>query len=117
MGMDLVGRGGYFRWGYPEWAEVLDLGLEFGWQPLGAGPPRGYPKSKWDGDNYFGNDGQYFYARDARALADALERALVAQRKAAPKKPKRKERANVQVEAADIRKFIRFCRAGGFRLY
>jgi hypothetical protein len=75
VGMDLEGAGGYFRWTNAAWLDVLELGQEFGWVPTGTGPPRGRLKSDCLG-LYCGNDGQRFYARDARALADALERAL-----------------------------------------
>jgi hypothetical protein len=89
---------------------------------------------------YYGNDGQRFYARDARALADALERALAAI--AQGKSPRRRTRAaqandyldaelggserpkrgrvSIQqfgTEVASIRKFIEFCWAGSFRIY
>jgi hypothetical protein len=35
-------------------------------------PPRGYLKKDWRG-NYHGNEGQLFYARDAKNLATALD--------------------------------------------
>jgi hypothetical protein len=76
VGMDLNGAGGYFRWTNSEWGDVLALGEAFGWVPMGFGPPCGVLKADWQGGSYVGNDGQRFYARDARALADALERAV-----------------------------------------
>ena len=78
MGYDLSGAGGYFRWTGVGWAEVLDLGQEFGWEPAGTGPPRGELKADWFPGPYHSNEGQRFYAADARGLADALERALAA---------------------------------------
>lgn len=106
--------------------------------------PAGGRLAGWDGrDAYYGNDGQRFYARDARALADALERALAALAAGSDRRPVRPTR---RAQAADfavaalsgrraprrgrvaareltpddvlyIRQFIRFCRAGGFRIY
>jgi len=118
VGMDLSGAGGYFRWTNSGWGEVLELGEEFGWVPIGTGPPRGELKADWQAGPYFGNDGQRFYARDARALSDALERALAAIPVVQP--PKRGRPATRRFspdEAAHLREFIEFCRAGSFRLF
>jgi hypothetical protein len=118
MGMDLSGPGGYFRWTSLGWSEILDLGEEFGWEPSGTGPPRGCKKAEWHSGLYHSNDGQLFYARDAERLADALERALAAiPERQPPKKGKLKVRYFTPEEAANIREFIAFCRAGSFRLY
>ena len=118
MGMDLSGAGGYFRWTNLGWAEILDLGEEFGWKPTGTGPPRGRKKLKWHTEVYHSNDGQRFYARDARRLAEALERALEA---IPARKPAKRGRIKVRYftpeEASNIREFIEFCKAGSFRLY
>jgi hypothetical protein len=140
MGMDLSGVGGYFRWTNSGWSDILELGQEFGWIPMGTGPPRGERKASWGVGPYYGNDGQRFYARDARALADALERAL--ETIAAGKLPKRSRiaRATDYLEAEltggeapkqgrvvarqfgpedveYIQEFIEFCRAGSFRIH
>ena len=140
MGMDLSGAGGYFRWTNSGWCDILELGQEFGWVPTGSGPPRGELKSSWGDGPYHGNDGQRFYARDARALADALERAL--ETIVGGKLPERSRiaRATDYLEAElrgggapkqgqvaiqqfgpeeveYIREFIEFCRAGRFRIY
>ena len=140
MGMDLSGSGGYFRWTNSGWADVLELGEAFGWVPAGTGPPRGTLKSDWEGGSYFGNAGQRFYARDARALADALEQALAAiSAKESPvrsraaratdyleaeltgRKAPRQGRVAVRKYSADdisyLREFIEFCRAGSFRIF
>jgi hypothetical protein len=137
--MDLEGAGGYFRRTNAAWCDILELGQAFGWVPTGTGPPRGRLKSDCHG-LYYGNDGQRFYARDARELADALERALTAiSQGKSPRRPtrtaqatdyleaelegrERPKRGKVYVrqfgpEAASIRKFIKFCRAGSFRIY
>lgn len=75
--MDLYGRAGYFRWTFKGWLDLLELAEQFGWQPTRTGPPRAQFASSWDG-NYWSNDGQLFYARDAKRFADALEQALKA---------------------------------------
>lgn len=141
MGMDLSGAGGYFRWDVTSWGDVLELGMAFGWKPTGTGPPRGMTKAECGVGSYYGNDGQLFYARDARALADALERAVEAlaskkanqprTRKAQPadhllaaitgkKRPKNGRVAVHRFDPEDlvyIREFIDYCRAGSFRIY
>jgi len=140
VGMDLNGAGGYFRWTNSEWGDVLALGKAFGWVPMGPGPPRGVLKADWQGGSYFGNDGQRFYARDARALADALERAVASisegrspvrtrvaratdylEAKLMNKKVPRRGRVAVRKfgpeELSLIREFTKFCRAGSFRIY
>jgi hypothetical protein len=139
MGMDLDGACGYFRWSNAGWADILELGQAYGWIPTGTGPPRGERKAEWGEGSYFGNDAQLFYARDARALADALERAL-ASLSAGESPPRTRpaqatdyleavltgaspEEGRVPVrkvdaeKAAYIREFIEFCRAGSFRIY
>ncbi|NWG18818.1 MAG: hypothetical protein HXY39_00680 [Chloroflexi bacterium] len=101
MGMDISGAGGYFRWTNLGWSEVLSLARSAGWEPVGTGPPRGVLKADWSG-TYFSNDGQLVYARDAKRLADALERAI----------------AECPAEDNEtLREFIAFCRAGSFRLH
>jgi hypothetical protein len=138
--MDLSGAGGYFRWSNAGWADVLELGQTYGWVPTGTGPPRGERKADWGDGPYFGNQGQQFYARDACALADALERALAALAERRPRKRTRRAQATDYIEAEIagteapkrgrvamgeigpeeaeyIREFIEFCRAGSFRIY
>lgn len=101
MGMDIEGAGGYFRWTSSGWREVLEMAESAGWEPTGTGPPRGVLKATWAG-GYYSNDGQRVYARDAKRLADTLERAL----------------ADTPAEEGDpYREFIAFCRAGSFRLH
>ena len=139
MGMDLAGPGRDFYWTNRSWCDLLELAKDFGWVPMGTGPPRGTLKAEWGRGLYYGNDGQRVYARDAAALADALERALAATSKRNPR-PRRyraaqshddiealltggRKRDRVPVrdlcaeDPRSIRKFIRFCRAGSFRLF
>lgn len=121
MGMDLSGVGGYFRWTNDGWNETLELGEEFGWVPVGTGPPRGVLKADWQTGPYFGNDGQRFYARDARALAEALERALQAIPVGRPPKRGRavarcfspEEAANIRAFSLSVRPAAFACSSGG----
>ena len=140
MGMDLSGSGGYFRWTASAWYDILAIAEKFGWAPTGTGPPRGVLKVDWAEGSYVGNQGQRFYARDARAMADALERALVTfseskrgkitrharsfDKLAASLKGQRSPKNSVAVRLFEsreairnIRKFIVFCRAGSFRIH
>ena len=72
--MDLYRGKEYFRWNTVDWAAVLETAMNYGWQPMGTGPPRGCLKKDWDGGNaYYGNEGQLFYARDTKNLGTALE--------------------------------------------
>jgi len=61
------------------WAKALELGILYGWQPLGTRPMPGMDFSKlgaeWLGV-YLSNDGQIVSTEDAYALAAALERSL-----------------------------------------
>ena len=146
MGMDLSGAGGYFRWNFGEWGDLLELAQAYGWKPMGTGPPRGMKKAEWGEGTYFSNEGQLFYARDAKALADALERAVLAlanetaanQPAKVPKtrkahkldhflaaitgknKPKKGRIAVQSFSPKDllyICGFIDYCREGSFRIY
>lgn len=140
MGMDLSGAGGDFRWSNAGWADILALGQAYGWVPTGTGPPRGERKADWGDGPYVGNGGQLFYARDARALAYALERALAALSSGTSPPRTRPAQATDRIEAAltggpspkgrqaAVRKFgpkdaalilefVEFCRAGSFRIY
>jgi hypothetical protein len=76
MGMAL-GRGRHdnFDVPYAAWTDILELAERYGWRPTRTGPPRGMKVAGWCG-SYYSSDGQRFYARDAAALAGALERFL-----------------------------------------
>jgi hypothetical protein len=119
MGMDLHGEGGYFRWSARGWADVLTLAEQYGWQAIGTGPPRGIPKSDWDGSYGF-NEGALFYARDAKKLADALERALddiPIRPSPQGKKPRTLAESFAGADRKALVKFIRYCRTGSFRIH
>ena len=114
--MDLCGAGGYHRWTNDGWSWVLELAEEFGWQPVGTGAPPRMKKADWNGV-YWSNENQLFYARDAAAMAGALERALDAiPERVEPKRGKLKGRYFVREQVEELREFITFCRAGSFRI-
>ena len=76
------GSCGEFSFHTRAWQLVLTLGQWYGWQPAGTrAPDPAYfddapvDPADWDG-RYFPPAGQVVTAEDARALADALERAL-----------------------------------------
>lgn len=121
MGMDLEGTGGYFRWTYSGWSRVLELAVEYGWEPVGTGPPRGTLKRDWLG-SYDSNERQLLYARDAKNLADALEKAL----KDIPEREVGKRKVNANKTAREffsgwgqdsLTGFIVYCRKGSFRIF
>jgi hypothetical protein len=94
MGMDLSGKGGYFRFSNHAWRAALLLAHEHGWEPAGTEAPEvtvyapsgttvdeeaTWVERQASGDwyrAYFYNDGRLVTNEDARNIADALERAL-----------------------------------------
>jgi hypothetical protein len=83
MGMDLVnGHDNCIRFRHMVWARILYLAEDHGWQPAGTVSAYDHddPNSKyyipepWDG-GYASNDDQMVTSNDARAFADALEKA------------------------------------------
>jgi hypothetical protein len=93
MGMDLSGKGGYFRFSINGWCAALVLAWEHGWEPAGTkarevtvNAPDGATVDEvrtrasrqyyanWGG-GYFTNDFQVVCDEDAN-IADALKRAL-----------------------------------------
>jgi hypothetical protein len=114
MGVDLYALGGNLHWSFEGWRKVLSLAKRYGWQPMGTEPPQwdrdgagedrvaaenAETLASWDGD-YYCNNFQTVNARDARNLADALERAL-------PEFPEARQ---------TLQRFIAYCRAGAFRI-
>jgi hypothetical protein len=90
MGYDLTSESGdwcYFN--VSMWYWVLALAFAFGWRPAGTAAPtinEGLeecdPDPNWDGTNYFTNSHQAVIELDARAIGEALHRALETTRKA-----------------------------------
>lgn len=68
------------------WEAALELAYLYGWRPVGTEAPqteawRGRRSPSrgrvWDSQNYFSNDSQHVRQDDARALAEAVLRALL----------------------------------------
>lgn len=124
MGMDLIGPGRFFGWNNESWRNLLALGEEYGWKPAGTGPPRRRLASEWTGPvrmaAYNSNDGARFYARDAKALAEALARALrdIPEKKLPPgREPTTPLEFFAGWGPSEIGAFVRFCLKGSFRIY
>ena len=77
MSFDFVRKKACFTLNYQTWWAFIMLAVGCGWEPTGTGPPRGVPAKNWPGE-YLANDGQLLYARDARHLADTLEKVIAA---------------------------------------
>ncbi len=77
MSFDFVRKKARLSFNYETWWDVIRLAVGCGWEPIGTGPPRGVPAKTWPGA-YVANDGQLLYARDARRLADTLEKVIAA---------------------------------------
>jgi hypothetical protein len=90
MGYDLCGRGGSFSTSLRTYPALLGLAFHFGWKPMctqidGAGYQSLYggdeqkteqARRNWRG-GYTSNDHQWVTDDDARAIADAIDSALV----------------------------------------
>jgi hypothetical protein len=82
-GVDVWGACGDFGFSERCWRLVLALGRHYGWRPEGTLPPDPDWFEDWCGDDaswdgrYYPPEGQRMTARDARALADALDRAVM----------------------------------------
>jgi hypothetical protein len=81
MSFDIIGQNGtYFYVNNTGWAALLQLAVQYGWEPAGTQAPgfmaRGHAiaSKDWDGSYTF-NDGQTVTDTDAKALAAALRRA------------------------------------------
>jgi hypothetical protein len=75
MGVDLIGHEGKSL-GAATWDGLLELAVAFGWEPAGTTAPD-YYEGPWRG-TYCSNDGQRVSDKDARAISEALYRALTA---------------------------------------
>src|SRR5262245_23808019 len=86
MGVDLRSHHGSEHFSHSGWRLVLNLAIEYGWQPTGTAPPdHGWllagtaptdsDRLSWDG-GYCSNDLQKVTESDARALGEALLRAV-----------------------------------------
>jgi len=79
MGFDFVRKKAFFAFNYQTWWDVIRLAVGCGWEATGTGPPRGVAAERWSGA-YVANDGQLLYARDAKRLADVLEKVIAGPR-------------------------------------
>jgi hypothetical protein len=142
MGMDLSGKGGYFRFSNSAWCAVLELAYEHGWEPAGTKAPEftfyapdGVTVDEvetrtwrqlyrdWNG-SYFGNAFQVVSDEDAANIAEALERALDdvsdeggGRHLLPPAQHQAARRGELSQEDKDyLQEFIKFCRAGAFSI-
>ena len=133
MGYDLYnlsGKGAYFCFSGRGWLWALEIARANGWKPAGTKPPDGSVptffeydiSTQWDPEDYFSNGGQRVTARDAKALAAAIERALDdAEKRVSKRKPRSKSAPRpkhkmkfTSEEAKRLREFVTFCRKGSF---
>ena len=118
MGMDLYGKGGYFRWLNYAWEEVLVIAKLGGWKPLAVTTFEG--GEQHDTCYYMYNDGQVVTAKDAKNMAAALERSLepdMQKKLKLRKRPRFDPWFFTKGGVAYFRKFIVFLKAGAFRIY
>ena len=134
MGYDLYnlsGKGAYFRFSGHGWIWTLEIARANGWKPAGTKPPDAGvttfleydPSALWDPEDYFSNGGQRVTARDAKALAAAIEQALDDAKKRVSKNKARSKsmpRSKIKMkfiseEAKGLCKFVAFCSKGSFR--
>ena len=81
MGYDLNNAtGAHVRFTGSGWSLALEIAEHYGWQSAGIPKPKSWNEDvdgPWE-DEYFMNAGQQITAEDAKALADALDRAVAA---------------------------------------
>ena len=76
MAFELTGKAQRtFRMSNSGWPELLAIAEEYGWKPAGTKPPKGMKGGTWNG-GYYTMDGQIVTARDAEALATAIDDAM-----------------------------------------
>jgi hypothetical protein len=116
MGVDLIGYEEKSL-SYAMWDGCLELAVAFGWKPAGTTAPfychEGHP---WSG-TYSSSDGQGVSDKDARAISEALYRALTAL------KPKQKLTAgqrrawsNKHVGVDSVCRFAEYAAKGRFEI-
>lgn len=72
--MDLLGNHGDERFSASAWRQCLKRAIQFGWEAEGTAAPTNW-SGEWNG-GYIGNEWQALTDRDARALGEALVRAI-----------------------------------------
>ena len=133
MSYDLCNSNGdHVAFNLTGWEQVLKLAEMYGWRTAGTLPPEDLD-TEWDGD-YFLNDGEVVTADDAKAIAEALTKAMDdipghdAMKHKTGKSPKGVD--YVKDGAAfspfeffsgkgkkHLREFISFCRRGSFQIW
>jgi hypothetical protein len=110
MGFDLLSEYGDTSFNDAGWASVLNLAIEYGWEPIGTAPPDDWPivepgdNMSWSGE-YFSNSFQEVTESDARTLGEALIRAVAQERKSPTKWPQ---------DWSHVSKFADLALKGGF---
>jgi hypothetical protein len=114
MGMDLLSEHGDERFNARGWRWCLERAKEFGWSPEGTVAPIDF-QGEWNGD-YFTNDYQTVTDRDARALGEALLRAVAALSAREPDKIHMDEFAAAEFdgELSCLRRLANYALKGGF---
>lgn len=142
----VTGAGGKFVCGYIEWGMLIKFAYESGWRPLGTIEPDNWEEkrnadgtpARWFKNNYFSRFGQKITDEDALSIAVALENSLpdvpdhdavshkvAAEIEGAGLGRMRMLRPGVRMNSfeffsgeskAKLKQFVKFCRAGGFRI-
>lgn len=112
MGMDLMGFGTTEHLSQSFWLAVLEMASSFGWEPAGTRPQDAFD-DEWDAMNYWSNDYQEVSDADAKALGEALNRALMAMRTKQTLTEKQVQ-ALWDMSEESIRQLADFCARGGF---
>jgi hypothetical protein len=101
-----------FHFSNGDWPELLDLARLYGWDPTGTAAPGAGSGEPWSG-GYLSNDHQGVSTPDAAGLADAIEQALLdLEAGVCPTPIERFSKGKRGL----LRRFIRFCREGGFAI-
>jgi hypothetical protein len=112
MGVDLLNVHGHGSEGFNHagWRAVLELAIEYGWQPEGTAPPDDN-SGTWSGD-YFSNSFQQVTDSDARALGEALLRGIATEEARERDKPTKWPDNSLR----RLRGFAEFALRGGFTI-
>ncbi|TVQ62379.1 MAG: hypothetical protein EA378_05535 [Phycisphaerales bacterium] len=146
MAVFLRGAGGDFVWNNRGWAMLVHLAWDHGWRPVGTLPPThwgmhepGAVPGDWPRADYVTGRGQRVREDDARNLAEALERCVddlpnhdaLAEKGIPPLQAPafpvwRHMESGASISPFEVfggpnkdgfRRFIAFCRAGGFTIW
>ena len=104
MGVDLFGKHGGEMFNWHGWRACLERAIEFGWTPEGTLAPTDF-SSEWQG-GYYSNDYQVVTDSDARALGEAVLRAVAALSARAPDKVQVRKDWPEEEFGADLRALL-----------